>query len=489
MNSGVSKILKKGSALNALGAVAPLIGAFIAIPHLLEILGTERFAILALVWTLTGYVGFVDVGVSRAIVHFLGPAYESDTRPGSRVELFWSALGILFVLGVGIGLLTYLVGLYGVRGVLDLGPQLKTEAVRALPLIGISVPIVILTNALRSALEAKLSFGMVAMVRVPQGFLTFAAPLIVSVFVSTSLFPVIASLVAVRAVALVAYVMFVAIVDKGLLRPVSPTAKDVGKLCGYGGWVTVSAVLGPLMIYFDRFVIAVMLSVEAVAEYAIAQEIVSKLAFVAVAVSTTLFPLVGRLAKSRDQLPAASQVAVRVSATAVSGLLMIIVASSVILPSAWLNQSSSVALSGSIQILCLGVLANALAQTPLTILQGTGRPDLVAKCHLVELPLYFFALWGAMHIGDVRAAAVVWTVRAIGDAVLLTLVAERIMGGLRIVRVDMLRNYLKSGSALIICAAGAWILPTFWVLTLSACLIVVVVAWEFGIYFRAKAVA
>jgi O-antigen/teichoic acid export membrane protein len=45
------------------------------------------------------------------------------------------------------------------------------------------------------------------------------------------------------------------------------------------------------------------------------------------------------------------------------------------------------------QVLALGVLINSLAQTPFALLQGVGRPDLPAKFHLIELPVYVGIAW------------------------------------------------------------------------------------------------
>ncbi len=46
-----------------------------------------------------------------------------------------------------------------------------------------------------------------------------------------------------------------------------------------------------------------------------------------------------------------------------------------------------------LQWLAVGVFINSLAQIPFALVQGAGRPDLTAKLHLIELPLYLLALW------------------------------------------------------------------------------------------------
>lgn len=45
----------------------------------------------------------------------------------------------------------------------------------------------------------------------------------------------------------------------------------------FGGWVTVSKAVGPLMMYFDRFLIGSLLTMTAVAYYTVPYELVTKL--------------------------------------------------------------------------------------------------------------------------------------------------------------------------------------------------------------------
>src|ERR1700723_1921283 len=61
-------------------------------------------------------------------------------------------------------------------------------------------------------------------------------------------------------------------------------APSVGPLLRFGGWMTVSNIVGPLMVTLDRFLIAGLISVTAVAYYATPYELVTKLLLVPVAV-------------------------------------------------------------------------------------------------------------------------------------------------------------------------------------------------------------
>ncbi|MHB8381200.1 MAG: flippase, partial [Candidatus Binataceae bacterium] len=52
---------------NGVGEVGPLAAAFIAMPILIHSIGTERFGILALAWTVFSYFGLFDLGIGSAL--------------------------------------------------------------------------------------------------------------------------------------------------------------------------------------------------------------------------------------------------------------------------------------------------------------------------------------------------------------------------------------------------------------------------------------
>ena len=86
----------------------------------------------------------------------------------------------------------------------------------------------------------------------------------------------------------------------------------------------------------------------------------------------------------------------------------------------------------------------SLALIPFTLIQGLGRPDVTAKFHLLELPLYAGLLWFLVSRMGIAGAALAWTLRTTLDAILmfgaaylLQLVSVRALN-----RNDMMRSAL-----------------------------------------------
>ena len=107
---------------------------------------------------------------------------------------------------------------------------------------------------------------------------------------SHSLAVVVAALVAGRMVASAAYLWACLRTFPELRRSFRIRRASLGPLLRFGSWMTVSNVVGLLMVTFDRFIIGAMISLSAVAYYAIPYEVVTRLSLLPVAIVGVLFP-------------------------------------------------------------------------------------------------------------------------------------------------------------------------------------------------------
>jgi len=62
---------------------------------------------------------------------------------------------------------------------------------------------------------------------------------------------------------------------------------------------------------------------------------------------------------------------------------------------------------------------NGIASVPFALLQASGRPDITAKLHLCELPLYAAAVYVLTSRLGVLGTALAWSARTSMDALLL----------------------------------------------------------------------
>ena len=211
--AGHGNRLPRSVALNLLGQGLPLIAGLITIPLLLDALGTTRFGILALGWTIVGYFSLFDLGFSRAMTHLISRALaRGDAEETSRV--FATGLACMAGLGVLLGALGLLAAPWLAGSVFQIDAELQQEALQAFYVLALSVPVVIVCTGAAAPLEARQRFDLVLLVRVPLGIANFVGPLLM-VYWRNDLAAIILVLLLARIAALVAYVYLARLVLPG----------------------------------------------------------------------------------------------------------------------------------------------------------------------------------------------------------------------------------------------------------------------------------
>src|SRR5690606_34579224 len=76
----------------------------------------------------------------------------------------------------------------------------------------------------------------------------------------------------------------------GQLRPVAPHWLTLRRLLGFGGWLTVSLLAVPVLMYAERLLIGGLRSLTELAYYTVPFEIVARTAVIPSAIALTLFP-------------------------------------------------------------------------------------------------------------------------------------------------------------------------------------------------------
>jgi Membrane protein involved in the export of O-antigen and teichoic acid len=168
---------------------------------------------------------------------------------------------------------------------------------------------------------------------------------------------------------------------------------------------------------FDRILIGAMLSMQAVTYYTVPYNLVSKISFVPGALANSMFPVFSRSkdneAKALAENALTLLLAVMTSVTIIGVLLLPLFLTHWISPE-FSNKGSLVGM-----ILLSGLWFNGLAFIPYGLLQAQGRPDITAKLHLIELPIFLLFLWGGIILFGLPGAALAWTLRTIIDSLLL----------------------------------------------------------------------
>lgn len=410
--------------LNLAGQVAPLFAALFVLPELVKELGPDRLGILTISWVLIGYFGLFDLGIGRALTRFVSMALAAE-GPGQARRIALTGLSLMTGLGLVAGVVMAAATPALTRSVLNVPPALHDEAERAFYFLAAGIPFTIMASGLTAVLEAHQRFVMVNLVRIPTGFLFFVAPYVVVLF-TKSLSLLILSVVFCRLLAFFS----LAIASRTLVEAPAPgriiDRQNARDLLSFGGWLTVSNIVGPLMLYADRFFVASLVSMSAVAYYTVPFEAISRVLIIPSAILGVMFPAFARsqvdsAQRARDLYVRAQQYV----AVSVGPVVLIVLAFAGLGLELWINNDYAQNSALVARILAVGVLVNSFGLVSQALVQARGRPDLTAKLHLIEAPLYFTYLTWLIKNYGISGAAMAWLVRVSLSAILLSYLARQ----------------------------------------------------------------
>lgn len=411
---------------NLLGNAAPLLVAIVAIPLLIEGLGMERFGVLTLAWMVVGYFSLFDLGLGRALTKLvaerLGHGRDSDVP-----TLIWTAMILMGVLGVLGAICVAALSPWLVGRVLKIPSILQSETLVSFYLLAVSIPVVVTSVGLRGVLEAHQRFGLVNSVRIPLGIMTFLGPVAVLPF-SNSIIAVVSVLVVARIISWIVYAFVCSRIEPALGRSIDIRWGEVRPLLSFGGWMTVSNIVGPMMVYMDRFLIGAMVSMTAVAYYATPYDVVTKLWIIPGALMGVMFPAFATtLVQDRERAARLfNRVVSYIFLSLFPATLMIVVLAEEVL-TLWLGGDFARNSYLVLQLLAVGVFLNSHGRVPFGLIQSAGRADWTAKLHFVELPFYLVLLWWLLGVYGIVGAAIAWVLRVAFDTLCLFVMSHKVL--------------------------------------------------------------
>ncbi len=373
-----------------------------------------------------GYFSLFDFGLGRATTKFVAEYYARNMTE-NLPALIWSSVVVHTGLGfLGGGLLALLTPLLA-ENVLTLPPNLLNETRTVFYLLAASVPLIVVTAALRGVLEAIQRFDMVNAIRIPASVINYLGPLPVLYF-EHSLTAVVAFLVASRVVVLFAHLLLCLRALPDLSREFRFDASLIKPMIGFGGWLTLTNVLSSSIVSLDRFMIGAIVSISAVAYYATPYEIVTKLWIFSAGLLAVLFPAFSSMAVNQEhKLRLLYGQALKYLLVVVAPIVGVLLALAFDLLRLWIGEDFAQYSAPAARWLTIGVLINVLAQVPITVTQGMGRADVAAKLQLVQLPLYALLVWYLAGILGFVGVAIAWTIRAAAEAAFMAIAANRLL--------------------------------------------------------------
>lgn len=265
----------------------PMLIGMAAIPYIYKHIGIERVGILTIIWALIGYFSIFDFGLGRAITQRIaGLAQDNAEQHKKNI----ATTGVFFTVLIGTvgGVVGFaVIELVGLRWI-NSAPSLDDEIRASFLLACLAIPATTATTGLRGILEGEEKFKVINLLKLILGLSNFLGPIAAIALYGAHLGYIVGSLVISRYIILFAHYLKI----KHLVNAAGKIVSDeASQLFRFGGWMTLSNLISPLMVVADRFLLAHVLGAAVVAYYTIPADFMIRLLILPAAITTTLFPV------------------------------------------------------------------------------------------------------------------------------------------------------------------------------------------------------
>jgi O-antigen/teichoic acid export membrane protein len=405
-----------------LGYGIPIIAALIFIPILINGLGDEKFGLLNLVWMMIGYFSFFDFGIGKGLTKIVAEKISSGHADQIPV-LFWTSLVLMLIISSIIAVLLLFFVPFFVN-LFNVSQSLKQETIYTFYILCLSIPIVSTAAGLRGVLEAYLQFGTINVVRIVLGLFTFVGPIVCLIFTNSLLWIVVILLI-IRIIIWLWYLQLCIKINPGIKSKGVLDFNSIKPVVKFSAWISLVNLIGPVILYSDRFLIGILISATAISYYAVSYEVVSKLLLISGALVGVLFPV---FSASYFSNPEASKKiflhGIKFIFLIIYPIVFLIVIFAFEGMGIWLGEKFAEISAIILQFLAIGILFNSISAIPNNFFQGTGKPKIPAIINLIELPFYLLAMWLTIKHWGIHGAAITYMIAAAIDALIIYAVAR-----------------------------------------------------------------
>lgn len=369
-------------------------------------LDTETFGLLTLVLAFVGYASVLDGGFARAVVREIAQAGDDVT---SAERALGTGVVVVCLLGLFFGLLLWLGAPFLVT-LIHVDTALVAEAVTGFRWMAFMILPILLGMVWMAPMEARADFARLNVMRSVGYALVFGCAVFAVYWSPVFSSAVVGLLVGRILMALLGLIAARQIMGKYFYPFCMGALK---RLVQFGGWLTISSIVSPLMYYLDRFVLSAFAGASVVAFYAAPSEAIGKMQALPGSVARALFPM---LASAKpDDAEKMRRTAQLIQALLGVSLVLIVLLFGDQIVALWLGESYVKESALIMKIMIFGVLFNAMAMIPLIELQAMGLSKITAKAHLIEvIPVIAFLFLMTAQFG-ITGTAVAWVSATLFD--------------------------------------------------------------------------
>lgn len=453
--------IARNSVLNVCTGIAISCLSLVFVPLMLHAFGTELYGVLSVTWMVLAYLSWLDFGFSRASAKFVSGELGLG-RLEDAASWAWTAIITQACLGLcGAFLLSGLTPLLVTH--LHVLPKNQHLVAVTLHLFAFSIPLALANRSMTGVLQAGQRFGWINGLSLFSSISTYVVYGI-GILLGRDFYFVVGGLFALQ---------FVNVAGSywGATR-VLPRLKSLAgikllkhgygsharAMIGYGSWITVAAVVGPMLATFDQWMVSIIIGVALLPFFTVPFNVLGRLSLFPSSLSSTLFPAFSALhAKNEwERIESLFVRAHRYLLIILIPILFVLFTWGSEILRLWIGPEFASQGTLPLQILVVGFGMNLLAPFSGVLLEAIGRPDVLAKLYLAELPFNVASVYLLTKYYGIVGAAWSCTLRNFVETIVLWIVVYRVVP-LSLKRFAT-RAFVRPGLALLTVGLAAWLI-------------------------------
>jgi O-antigen/teichoic acid export membrane protein len=422
-----SKGIVKGVAWNFLGNGWIMAAVFFSTPYIVHTLNLTVYGIYSLSGLMIGYLSFLQFGLGAATVKFIAQ-YLAEKNSVMIRKVFWASVYFYCFVGLaGVALVFALSGVL-VQSVFRIPDGYKDLAVQVLNISACGFLLTLLNETVKGTLKALSKFDVLMKINIVFRTVQIGSALLL-LWSGRSVIAVILAALAVQAVeCIVSYIAAVRYLPV-IARPAGVRGV-LRKMLGYGGFVTVSGIISPILSDAEKIFLNMFYPVSLFAYYSVPFSFVSRLAVIPSSFAAVIFPAASYLEqanerKSVEELHYRGTLYTGVMYAFFLGFFLVFGREFL---AAWMGADFGGKSWVIFEILLAAGFINAVAYPSAVVLNGVGKPHLPALFHCCELALYLPAGYFLIKTHGAAGAAAAWLLRVCVDTLLLQYAACAFLG-------------------------------------------------------------
>lgn len=469
-----------------LGTSVLIVGLNIVfVPLMLHTFGTEFYGVLSVTWMVLANFGWLDFGFSRASARYVSQELARGRHDDAALWTLTAVISQAFLGGLGALLIWYFAPF--VVDHIHVQKEHRELVILTLKLFAFSIPIDFANRSITGVMQAGQRFDWVNGLSLFSTLSTFAV-YGVGILKGADFRVVVYGLFILRAVNLLASYW-------GATK-VLPALKSLSYLEGltasywsraivlvrYGLWVASAAVVGPLLLFFDQWMISFLVGVSLLPYYTIPSNLLWRMGIFPTSLTTTLFPAFSALEAKTDWVRIERYFvrAHRYLLSAIIPILFVLYVWGAEILRIWLGSPFAIQATLPLRLLVFGFIIGLLAPLSGALLEAVGRPDMLVKVYLIELPFNIVVVWSLTKYFGVGGAALSYTVRTAVETIILWVVVYRIVP---FSVMSLLKNgLLRPSLTMLPFALGAYLMRSASIKNYSDIALTLVLMAAYGLY-------